>query len=368
MRAPVLTTAAAFIAVGVAFAPLVRPDPAQASAADQLVLPAPRAGHARPLVVIVADNAGAEVTDFTIPYGVLKDSGLFEVRSLSTAAGPVQLMMSIKVMADQTLAQFDVGAPEGADIVIVPAQMDPKNKALIAWVQAQAAKGATIVSICEGARVLAKAGLLDDKRATTHWHALKGLEKAYPRTTWVRDRRYVQDGRIISTTGVSASIPVSLAMVEAVGGRAAAQQTAARIGVSDWSATHRTADFHVSRTDFARAATAMLARWTHETVELPLVEGQDEIALALRADAWARSYKTKVVTTSAGRTPVRSRHGLAILPDERPQVGRYVVPTRPGPAIVQLEATLGDMHRRYGPLSVRLAKLGMEYGGRSPAT
>nr|QQZ51993.1 DJ-1/PfpI family protein [Phenylobacterium glaciei] len=82
-------------------------------------------------------------------------------------------------------------------------------------------QGATIVSICEGARVLANAGLLHDRRATTHWSALKGLTKAYPDTTWVRDRRYVQDGAVISTTGVSASIPASLALVEAIAGRAA---------------------------------------------------------------------------------------------------------------------------------------------------
>jgi transcriptional regulator GlxA family with amidase domain len=359
--ASLITTTAAVLAVGIALSPLVRPAPAQAAATGQLVLPAPKAGHARPLVVVAAENAGAETTDFIVPYGVLKDSRLFDVRAVSTGAGPVQLRSSIKVMPDQTLAQFDAAAPEGADIVVVPAQLDPKDAALKAWVQAQAAKGATIVSICEGARVLAGAGLLDGKRATTHWYALRDLEKTYPRTTWVRDRRYVQDGRIISTTGVSASIPVSLAVVEAVGGRAAAQAAAERIGVSDWSPAHRTADFHVSKLDFARAAAALLARWTHETVEIPIADGQDEIALALRADAWARSYKTKVATTSAQRAEVRSRHGLAIVPDDQPQTGRYVIPTRPGPATAQLRATLADMDHRYGALSVRLAKLGMEY-------
>lgn len=368
MRATVQTTLAAFVAVGIAFAPLADTVMAQAAVSDRLVLPAPRPGHARPLVVVAAENAGAETTDFTVPYGVLKESGLFEVRAVSTAAGPVQLRSAIKVMADQTLAEFDASAPEGADIVIVPAQMDPRDKVLAAWVQAQAAKGATLVSICEGARVLADAGLLDGRRATTHWYALKGLEKAHPRTSWVRDRRYVQDGRIISTTGVAASIPVSLALVEAVGGRDAAQATAARIGVSDWSARHRTGDFHLSRIDYARAAASLLARWTHETVEIPVADGQDEMALALRADAWARSYKTKVVTTSADRAPIRSRHGLTILPDERPKAGRYVIPTRPGSAAAQLDATLGDMGRRYGPLSVRLAKLGMEYDGAGPPT
>lgn len=328
---------------------------------DQLSVPAPKAGRAKPLVVVVAGNDGAEITDFTIPYGLLKDSGVAEVRSLSSKPGPVQLFRSVRIVADQSLDQFDASDPAGADIVIVPAQMSPKDKALIAWVQAQAAKGATVVSVCEGARVLANAGLLKGKRAVTHWSAMESLSKSNPDTTWVRDRRYVQDGRVISTTGVTASIPMSLALVEAIGGHAAADATAARFGVTQWSAQHRTADFALTKEDTSAAMKNLAALWSHETVEAPIADGVDEVALALRADVWARSYRTKVVTTNAGRSPVRSRHGLTILPDEQPQAGRYVIPGGVGPAMPQLEAAMVSMGERYGPAEVRLAKIGLEY-------
>jgi putative intracellular protease/amidase len=331
------------------------------------VLPPPKAGHSRPLVAIAAGRAGAEVTDFIVPYGVLKGSGLFEVRAVSAAGGPVQLMRAVRVKADESLAQFDARAPEGADVVIVPAQVDPKDQVLIGWIRAQAAKGATIVSICEGARVVANAGLLDGKRATTHWRALHDLERSQKRTTWVRDRRYVQDGRMISTTGVSASMPVSIALIEAVGGRPAAQKAAACIGVQDWSAAHRTADFRISRLDYARALYFFAAPWTHEVVEAPVANGEDEVALALRADAWTRSFRTRLVVISPGGGAVRSRHGLEILPDDRPR-GRYVAPAHPGTAVAQLDAALGDMDRRYGPFAVRLATLGMEYQPHSPVS
>jgi transcriptional regulator GlxA family with amidase domain len=328
---------------------------------DHLSVPAPKAGRARPLVVVVAGNGGAEVTDFTIPYGVLKESGVAEVRSLSTKAGPVQLFRSLKVMADQTLAQFDALEPAGADIVIVPAQMDPKDTTLIAWVQAQAARGATVVSVCEGARVLANAGLLKGKRAVTHFAAIEGLTKSNPDTTWVRDRRYVQDGRIISTTGVTASIPMSLALVEAIGGRATADATAARYGVTRWSAEHRTANFELTKADVSNAVGNMAAFWNHETVEAPVADGVDEVALALRADVWSRSYRTKVVTTNAGRTPVRSRHGLTIVPDAEPQKRRYMLVDDGAPAVAQLDAAISEMGKRYGPAAARLATIGLEY-------
>jgi len=335
------------------------PAPAASPETDRLPLPAPKPGRARPLVAIVAGNEGAETTDFTIPFGVLKESGVAEVRTLSLDPGPVQLMMALKVRADQTTAQFDTAEPGGADIVIVPAQMKPKDPRLAAWLRAQAAKGAVMVSICEGARATAYAGLLDGKRATTHWYALKGLEKAYPRTTWVRDRRYLQDARIISTTGVSASIPVSLALVEAIGGRAAAEATAGRIGVAEWGAAHRTADYRIDGGEGAYVLGSLAAVWTHETVEVPLTDGVDEVALALKADAWSRSARTTVAST--GREAVRSRHGLVILPDAAPKAGRFVIPQHAGPAVGQLDAAIADMGRRYGPRAARFAQLTMEY-------
>ncbi len=363
MRTLVLAVAAS--AATLAFlhpvTPLAASGPSVAHVApDGLALPAPKVGRARPLVVILADNAGAETTDFAIPYGVLKTSGVAEVRSVATGAGPIQLMPSLKILADQTVAQFDKADPAGADIIIVPAQMKPKSPALAAWLRAQAAKGAVIMSICEGARVLANAGLLHDRRATTHWSALKGLTKAYPDTTWVRDRRYVQDGRVISTTGVSASLPASLALVEAIGGRAAARATADRIGVADWSAAHRTGDFQVSSADYRHGLTNLAAFWAHETVEAPIAHGTDEVALALRTDTWSRSYRTKVVTTRPGLGPVRSRNGLAILPDAEPKAGRLILPSHPTPA-AEIDGSLAAMSRRYGPATARLAKLGLEY-------
>lgn len=329
----------------------------------ELTLPAAKPGHVRPLVAIVADAGGAETTDFIIPYGVLKDAGAADVVSLSTADGPLQLKATVKIRPDATTAAFDNAHPEGADIVVVPAQMKPESPTLIAWVKAEAGKGAVVVSICEGARVLAAAGLLDGKRATTHFAAMRSLERAYPRTTWVRDRRYVQDGRIVTTTGVTASMPASLALVEAIAGRPAAEAEAARLGVSDWTPKHRTADFHIDISDYVRGAAAYLAA-PHETVETRTQDGADEIALALEADAWSRTLRSRVRVTTPGSQPVVSRHGLIILPDAEPAEGALVLDPAPEPPARALDTTLSEIGRRYGPEAIRLAKLGMEYDER----
>jgi transcriptional regulator GlxA family with amidase domain len=366
MRKPGLSVALAALLVSVtsgvpAVRAAVAPLAAQADAGrSTIVLPAPKAGRTRPLVAVVADADGAETTDFLIPYGVLKEAGVADVVGLSTADGPLQLKMAVKIRPDQTTARFDADQPAGADIVIVPAQLHPKSPVLIAWIRKQAAQGAVIVSICEGARVVAAAGLLDGKRATTHFAALEQLEKAYPKTTWVRDRRWVQDGRMISTTGVSASVPTALALVEAIAGRQAAEATAARLGAGDWGPRHRTGEFKIERSDYAVGMANLASAWKHETVEARLDEGVDEIALALQTDAWRRGMRTKVVVAGSG--PVRSRHGLTILPDAPHRADALVLAPPAGGSAAVLDWTLAEMTRRYGPETARLAWLGMEYG------
>lgn len=325
-----------------------------------ITLPAPKPGRAKPVVAVVADANGAETTDFLIPYGVLKESGAATVFGVSTTSDPIQLQAVVKIRADHTLAQFDAAQPAGADIVIVPAQMKPKSKALTAWIRQQVDKGAVVVSICEGARVLAGMGLLEGKRATTHFASLAELGKKYPRTTWVRDQRWVQDGRVITTTGVSASIPASLAIVEGIAGHDVAHATADRLGAGDWSPRHKTAEFTITKADYALGMSNFASFWKHETVEAPLNPGVDEIALALQTDAWRRSLRAKVVV--AGAAPVRGRYGLTIIPDAPHRADATVLrPTAGGSARV-LDWTLAEMTRRYGPETARLAWLSLEYG------
>jgi transcriptional regulator GlxA family with amidase domain len=361
-----LFAASATFALGLSI-PLAMPAesaPAMATLPAALVLPAPRAGRPRPLVAIVADNEGTQTTDFTIPYGVLKDSGVAEVRSLSTRSGPVRMTRGLTIAADETLAEFDARESAGADIVIVPALANPKRPEILKWLRAQAANGAVIVSVCEGARVLALAGLLEGKQAVTHWASLDSMGKAYPRTRWVRDRRYLQDGDIITTTGVTASMPMALALVEAIGGRDAASATAARFGVQGWASAHRTADFALGKAEMAEARAS---RQAGEITEIPIADGVDEVSLALQAEIWGRSLRTTVATTHAGRAPVRSRHGLIVLPDAESQAGHPIVEPGGAPALQVLESTLAEMGRRYGPGAVRLAVMAMEYDAAPPA-
>lgn len=85
---------------------------------------------------------------------------------------------------------------------------------LIQWIRERASRAKRIVSVCTGAFVLAPTGLLDGKRATTHWHHSHRLAQQFPQILMERDQIFVQDGNVYSTAGVTAGIDMALSIVE----------------------------------------------------------------------------------------------------------------------------------------------------------
>lgn len=278
-----------------------------------------RFGRQHPIIAIVGENSGTELTDFVIPYGVLQASGSAEVFTVSTQPGVLRMRPALTLKPDATMAEFDARFPEGADYVIVPAVMKYNDPTLIAWLKEQGSKGGTLMSICDGAAVVAVTGLMDGHRATAHWASEKFRRKHFPKVDWVTDVRYIADGRIISTVGISAALPASLALVEAIAGHDRAMAVAADLSVSDWSPTHRTAPF---RPKFGVNLKALITthytnHWFHRTemLGLNLAPSADEIALAITADAYSRTGRSMVHALAASSEPIRSRHGLLIVPD-----------------------------------------------------
>ncbi|WP_175691921.1 DJ-1/PfpI family protein, partial [Burkholderia anthina] len=177
---------------------------------------------------------------------------------------------------DTTFDRFDASIPSGSDVVIVPALHRADRPEVLAWLRRQAVAGATMVAICDGAEVLANAGLLRQRTATSHWYSRDGLRRRFTDTAWVADRRYVMDGNVMTTTGVSASIPASLALVSALAGSAAARETARNIGAQAWSDVHDGNRFGLSARALATALTNRVAFWRHQTFDLPVENGFDE--------------------------------------------------------------------------------------------
>ena len=130
-----------------------------------------------------------------MPYGILKRADVADVVALATKPGPVTLYPALTVEPDATIADFDAQHPDGADYVIVPAMSRNDDPVALQWIKSQAAKGAIIIGVCVGAMVVGNTGLLDGKRATTHWYSLEELREQHPAIHYVADRRLVVDRR-----------------------------------------------------------------------------------------------------------------------------------------------------------------------------
>jgi putative intracellular protease/amidase len=325
-------------------------------------------GNSRPTVVVVADNDGTETTDFLVPYGILAMSDAVEVSAASTRAGPVALHPALTVEVAETLDSFDATHPNGADFVVVPAMHERSDPHLVGWLKRQAERGTTLVAICDGVWTVAATGVLDGKRATGHWYSLDDLQAEYPRTTWVRNRRYVRDGSVITTTGVTASIPSSIALVEGIAGTARAQALAQRLGVQQWGTQHDSGRFSLSLRDVTTAARNWLAVWNHERVGIPVGTDTDEITLALTADALSRTYRTTALALSGSAAPLRLKHGIMLVPDAATGTGAVDhVEILPGPnvtATAALDRALASIEGRYGDATADFVALQIEYPER----
>ena len=316
----------------------------------------------RPLIAIVGINEMSETTDYLMPYGILTRADVADVLALATQPGPVTLYPALKVQPHATIAEFDAAHPDGADYVIVPA-MSRDDAAVLQWIRSQAGKGAIVIGVCVGATVVANTGLLDGKRATTHWYSVRDLQK-HATIRYAPDRRLVVDQGVATTTGITASMPMALTLIEAIAGRAKAEAVARDIGLAAWDARHRSGAFSFTRPFALTAIANTLAFWNREQLGIALTPEIDEVSLALIADAWSRTYRSRALTFAATPQAQRSRGGLGILPDRiaddwpaRQALPRAVT----SPPAQALDETLRAIETRYGSGTADFVAMQLEY-------
>ena len=318
----------------------------------------------RPLVAVVGINDATETTDYLMPTGILRHADVADVVMLATGPGPVKLDPALTVESDATIADFDARHPDGADYVIVPAMSRDDDPAVLVWLRNQASKGAIIVGVCAGAKIVAAAGLLDGKEATTHWYHLKEMLSRNPSITYVANRRMVANGNVVTTTGISASMPAMLTLIEAIAGRGKAEAVARGLGVSQWDARHASDAFRFTRPFATTVLGNVLAFWNREQVGIELVPGADEVSLALVADAWSRAYRSKAITFAALSAAVESRNGIRVVPDDlasnwRDESRVSLFPDRA--SAEALDQALAAIEGRHGPSTANVVAMQLEY-------
>ena len=199
------------------------------------------------LRVLILAFDGVEALDFAGPFEVFTTASrvharlhpdgapLFEVNSV--AAGElVQARAGLKLLADHRFGD----APQ-ADVLVVPGGVVDAacaDAATLGWIAAQAKDARIGASVCTGAFLLAAAGALrSNERVTTHWEDIAELRERFPTLDVVDDARWVDNGHIVTSAGISAGIDMSLHLVERLAGRELALRTARQMDFA-WTTHH----------------------------------------------------------------------------------------------------------------------------------
>jgi len=174
----------------------------------------------------------AEVLDFAGPFevfSVTNELSGYSLLNVFTVAGekkPVRARNGLSVNPDYSTSD----AP-GVDILIIPGGCGTRPLLLqpdiLTWIRHTAQGAERVLSVCTGALLLGQVGLLDGIRSTTHHSAFEILAELAPNTEVVRNERFVDNGKVITSAGISAGIDMSLHVVESFFGRETAQNTAA---------------------------------------------------------------------------------------------------------------------------------------------
>ncbi len=185
-----------------------------------------------------------EVLDFAGPFEVFTTASrvrarldpasppLFKVFTVGAGTAVLRARAGLRVLPDHAFWQHPP-----IDVLVIPGGVvdaELARPAVMEWITATAAASTLTASVCTGAFLLARAGLLDGKCATTHWEDADDMARDFPAVTVQKNVRWVDAGRLVTSAGISAGIDMSLHLVEKIAGRELAVRTARQMEF-DWT-------------------------------------------------------------------------------------------------------------------------------------
>jgi transcriptional regulator GlxA family with amidase domain len=190
-----------------------------------------RAPRTRKVAIVVYDHM--EILDFAGPGEVFQSTGApFDVYTVGEKAAPILSQGFVRIVPD-----FTIDAAPRPDILVIPGgdTSGVRGSArMMEWIGGAAREAELTMTVCTGAFILARTGLLDGLQATTHHNAIDNLRKAAPRVTVRENVRFVDNGKYVTTAGVSAGIDGALHVVSRLLGEDRALATARQMEYDKW--------------------------------------------------------------------------------------------------------------------------------------
>jgi transcriptional regulator GlxA family with amidase domain len=259
------------------------------------------------IAVLALDSVVA--FDLSIPaqiFGHRDERARYRLTVCAERPGPVESSTGFAIVATDGLE-----AVRRADTVIVPGFEHTEREipaAIVAALQAADRRGARMVSICTGAFALAAAGLLDGRRATTHWRHAAELRARHPEIDLDPGVLYVDEGRVLTSAGVAAGIDLCLHLVARDHGTAAANAIARRMVVAPHRGGGQAQFVERAVPEPADGGLGATRTWMLERLERPLTVAEMARHAVRSERSFARHFRAET-----GSTPLRWLHEQRIL-------------------------------------------------------
>lgn len=264
-------------------------------------------------VVFIASSQGTEIFDLLAPYEILARSGNYRLIVAAPEKMAIPLWKGIGIVPHATFDELDQTPGFSADVIVVPNIIDEDNERIRKWLMTNAEHANYVLAVCEGMRVIGNAELFKGAKVTTFSATIDELQNTYDGYQWVRDRRYVKSGRLITTAGVSAAVEGALALVAELEEEAEAERLRQAIGYEFMlEDTHYTPQAH----DYKDVWRILKKITLGNNMDLGFLlrPGVSEMKLAAVMDTYTRTFPASLASVTDNNQPIISRHGLKLVP------------------------------------------------------
>src|SRR3974390_900792 len=265
-------------------------------------------GHVPMIGVLIFPDF--QILDAAGPISVFDIAGRYAksrvpIRVMSAKPGPVRSSSGVEMLAQK------LGPPSAITTLIIAGgdgvEAAARNTCTLQLVRAVASRGARVASVCSGTFILAEAGLLDGRRATTHWARTRQFFSTYPKVKLEPDQIFVRDGDVWSSAGITAGIDLALAMVAEDYGEEIARRTARQLVLYHRRSGGQSQFSSLLELKAPTGRFGPLLTWARENLDARLTVDD----LAERAGMSARHF-TRAFTAETGTTPSKAIERLRI--------------------------------------------------------
>ncbi|OME89116.1 MULTISPECIES: DJ-1/PfpI family protein [Paenibacillus] len=277
----------------------------------------PKYDAGKPTVAVLLANEVTEVFDFLVPYEMFAMTEAYNVYGVAPDREIKSLTGGLDVVPHYSFDEMDAMLGKSPDIIVIPFMPildDNKYVPVREWIRKHADVNTTLLSICNGAENLADTGLLNGKSAATHWGDINRLIKKYPDIQWVKDQRYVPQGNIVSSAGLTSGIDATLYVISQQLGDAVARKVAENMNYPsyDYVTNPKMEPFNAGLSDITYVLNNAY-QWNKVKAGVLLYNGADELDLSAAFDTYAASGTTTTLTVSSKNEAIVTKHGLNLV-------------------------------------------------------